>query len=53
MHTCTESCEVEIATCRCDLKCSIEHSSDSGSVDTEFLKISELYRHNCACGIDW
>ena len=30
-----------------------EHSSDCGSVATEFLKISELYRHNCACGSDW
>ena len=52
-HTCIESCEVEVATCRCDLKYSTEHSSDCGSVATEFLKISELYRHNCACGSDW
>ena len=52
-HTSTEYCELQIATCRCDLKCSTEHSSDCGSVATEFLKISELYRHNCACGSDW
>ena len=53
LATCTECCELQVATCRCDLKCSTEHSSDCGSVATEFLKVSELYRHNCACGIDW
>ena len=53
VNTSTECCEFQVATCRCDLKCSTEHSSDCGSVATEFLKISELYRHNCACGSDW
>ena len=49
-HTSTECCELQVATCR---DAHTKHSSDCDSVVTKFLKIRELYRHNCACGSYW